>query len=198
VDVFDTSTTTHHYKMPSRRLSSSIWCSRHPFLHLRCTLSIHSSHSRAHLNRTMSEQLPPLPPEAVYLQDPDLENLEKYRPTWFHPTSIGDIFKDGRYKVVHKLGLGGYSTIWLARDLHRRRYAALKLQKARASLRNKESAILQSLRGPAATPALDSSRLCWTSSRLLVPTGRICAWSASRMARTSRCPRTKLQTGCSR
>lgn len=129
--------------MPSRHLTSSIWCSRHhPFLHIRCTHSFHSSHSRA----------PPPSSEAVYLQDPDLENLENYRPTGFHPTSIGAILKDGRYKLVHKLGFGGYSTIWLARDLHRRRYVALKLQRARASSRNKESAILISLRDPSSHP----------------------------------------------
>ena len=33
-----------------------------------------------------------------------------------HPLSIGDVFAGGRYKVLHKLGFGGSSTIWLARD----------------------------------------------------------------------------------
>ena len=30
--------------------------------------------------------------------------------------SIGDVFARGRYKVLHKLGYGGSSTVWLARD----------------------------------------------------------------------------------
>lgn len=30
--------------------------------------------------------------------------------------SIGDVFAKGRYKVVHKLGFGGSSTVWLARE----------------------------------------------------------------------------------
>ena len=29
---------------------------------------------------------------------------------------IGDVFAEGRYKVLHKLGYGGSSTVWLARD----------------------------------------------------------------------------------
>lgn len=33
-----------------------------------------------------------------------------------HPICLGDIFKDGRYKVVRKLGWGNSSTVWLAQD----------------------------------------------------------------------------------
>src|ERR1700761_3690364 len=45
-----------------------------------------------------------------------LEWVEEYRPGGFHPISIGDEFAHGRYRVIHKLGFGGSSTIWLARD----------------------------------------------------------------------------------
>lgn len=47
----------------------------------------------------------------------DAEPLERYRKGGYHPTHLGDTFKDGRYKIVHKLGWGGYATVWLARDL---------------------------------------------------------------------------------
>jgi hypothetical protein len=30
---------------------------------------------------------------------------------------LGDTFHDGRYCIHDKLGYGGYSTVWLARDL---------------------------------------------------------------------------------
>lgn len=45
------------------------------------------------------------------------EKLESYRPGGYHPVTLGDTFKDDRYEVVHKLGWGGFSTVWLARDL---------------------------------------------------------------------------------
>jgi hypothetical protein len=47
----------------------------------------------------------------------DAEPLERYRKGGYHPTHLGDTFKDGRYKTIHKLGWGGYATVWLARDL---------------------------------------------------------------------------------
>ena len=44
------------------------------------------------------------------------EEISKYRPGGFHPVCLGNSFKDGRYKIHHKLGWGGYSTVWLAKD----------------------------------------------------------------------------------
>ncbi len=35
----------------------------------------------------------------------------------YHPVHLGDFFKDGRYKILHKLGFGSFSTVWLARDI---------------------------------------------------------------------------------
>ncbi|KAJ6048930.1 protein kinase, partial [Penicillium canescens] len=34
----------------------------------------------------------------------------------YRPIKLGDHLKSGRYKVLHKLGWGGYSTVWGARD----------------------------------------------------------------------------------
>jgi hypothetical protein len=34
----------------------------------------------------------------------------------FYPIVLGDLIAYGRYRVVHKLGFGGSSTIWLSRD----------------------------------------------------------------------------------
>jgi serine/threonine-protein kinase SRPK3 len=45
-----------------------------------------------------------------------VECAEDYRPGGFHPVAIADLFAEGRYRVVHKLGSGGSSTIWLARE----------------------------------------------------------------------------------
>jgi len=44
----------------------------------------------------------------------DIEYTEDYQPGGFHPVAIANLLAEGRYRVVHKLGLGGSSTIWLA------------------------------------------------------------------------------------
>lgn len=58
----------------------------------------------------------------------DAEDREEYRPGGFHPVHIGDKFgKGGRYRVIHKLGRGGSSTVWLCRDQDTQKYVALKI-----------------------------------------------------------------------
>jgi hypothetical protein len=44
------------------------------------------------------------------------ERLSRYQSGRYHPVCLGDTFKDGRYKIYHKLGWGGFSTVWLADD----------------------------------------------------------------------------------
>ena len=44
------------------------------------------------------------------------ESLWRYRPRGYHPVNLGDTFKDGRYKIHHKLGWDGFSTVWLVKD----------------------------------------------------------------------------------
>lgn len=46
----------------------------------------------------------------------DAEPLHRYQPGGYHPLGLGDFLKDGRYQVLHKLGWGGYSTTWAAKD----------------------------------------------------------------------------------
>lgn len=81
----------------------------------------------------------------VYVEEPDIEELEAYTPGGFHPTDIGDQFCDGRYEVVHKLGYGGYSLIWLAQDKPEQRYVALKILAASETTAANESKILRYL-----------------------------------------------------
>ncbi|KAI5789255.1 serine/threonine-protein kinase SRPK3 [Pyronema domesticum] len=73
------------------------------------------------------------------------EWIEEYRPNWFHPIQPGDVFKDGRYKVIRKLGYGAFSTVWLAIDEQVRRYAALKVLSAKESANTQELTIHQRL-----------------------------------------------------
>lgn len=44
----------------------------------------------------------------------------------YHPIEIGNVLND-RYEIVDKLGYGGWSTVWLARDSRQKRYVALKV-----------------------------------------------------------------------
>ncbi|KAL1544092.1 non-specific serine/threonine protein kinase [Salvia divinorum] len=58
------------------------------------------------------------------------EGTEDYRRGGYHAVRIGDTFKHGRYFVQSKLGWGHFSTVWLAWDLHKSIYVALKVQKS--------------------------------------------------------------------
>jgi serine/threonine protein kinase len=87
----------------------------------------------------------PHPPKRVYIPDFDIEDFEEYRVGGYHPTVIGDVFDNGRYEVVHKLGSGGYSTTWLARDKDTEHYVALKIPRASEASKSTEADILRLL-----------------------------------------------------
>ncbi|KAF7301036.1 Protein kinase [Mycena indigotica] len=57
----------------------------------------------------------------------DAESPYNYEPNGFHPVHLGDSFADGRYQVVHKLGHGLSSTIWLVLDTQTSTYKSLKI-----------------------------------------------------------------------
>ncbi|KAJ5935369.1 hypothetical protein N7466_004916 [Penicillium verhagenii] len=60
----------------------------------------------------------------------DQESVLRYRPGGYHPVTLGDVFKNDRYKIYHKLGWGGYSTVWLAKDRDQDQWVALKIMTA--------------------------------------------------------------------
>lgn len=73
----------------------------------------------------MNSSPPPTPPSRAP-KDEELrfksitspcEWAESYHPGGYHPVHLGDVFNNGRYKVMRKLGQGAYSTVWLARDV---------------------------------------------------------------------------------
>ena len=57
-----------------------------------------------------------LTPRDFYLAGPEVESPDRYQPGGYHPVHLGDVYHQ-RYRVIHKLGFGTYSTVWLARDL---------------------------------------------------------------------------------
>jgi len=88
--------------------------------------------------------LPPGPHRPTYSWTDDVEDLEQYRPGGYHPIHLDDVIQ-GRYHIVHKLGLGSYSTVWLARDEQEDRFVALKIVIASASDTNPETRVLRHL-----------------------------------------------------
>ncbi|KAI4146807.1 MAG: hypothetical protein L6R39_003318 [Caloplaca ligustica] len=60
------------------------------------------------------------------------EDSEDYCKGGYHPVSVGETFKDGRYIVVRKLGWGHFSTVWLSRDTVTGRHVALKVVRSAA------------------------------------------------------------------
>ncbi|KAL1874472.1 hypothetical protein Daus18300_003490 [Diaporthe australafricana] len=67
------------------------------------------------------------------LDESGYEDVDRYRPGGFHPVDIGD--KIAQYTVLHKLGSGGFATVWLVQssDSNRPGYYALKILCADAS-----------------------------------------------------------------
>ncbi|KAK7397649.1 hypothetical protein QQX98_012985 [Neonectria punicea] len=66
-------------------------------------------------------------PAQTYKCDIDAEPLHRYQPGGYHPLGLGDVLKDGRYKILHKLGWGSYSTTWAAKDQSEDQYIAIKV-----------------------------------------------------------------------
>ncbi|CCU98413.1 unnamed protein product [Malassezia sympodialis ATCC 42132] len=60
----------------------------------------------------------------------DEEDYEDYCRGGYHPVSVGDVFSNGRYVIVRKLGWGHFSTVWLAKDRVANRHVALKVVKS--------------------------------------------------------------------
>lgn len=98
-------------------------------LHVHLSLSRHlSSHSSLAVDEAAPRRF-----EYQYHWIDDVESLEKYVPGGYHPVMIGDMIKR-RYEIVGKLGYGGFSTVWLARDAQQGTCVALKIGAADSRL----------------------------------------------------------------
>ena len=72
-------------------------------------------------------------PLLLYQWQEGIEDLENYHPGGYHPAHIiGDRYHNSRYEIIHKLGFGSYSTVWLAKDHLKSRFVALKIVVAKA------------------------------------------------------------------
>ena len=62
----------------------------------------------------------------------DEEDSEDYCKGGYHPVSVGEEYKDGKYTIVRKLGWGHFSTVWLSRDNTSGKHVALKVVRSAA------------------------------------------------------------------
>lgn len=75
-----------------------------------------------------------------------IEDLGRYKSGGYHPVHLGDQFYN-RYRAIHKLGHGTYSTTWLARDQKINKLVAVKIGTADSNPR--EADILSTLNATA-------------------------------------------------
>jgi serine/threonine-protein kinase SRPK3 len=68
-----------------------------------------------------------------YPESDNVEKVELYCPGGYHPVNLGDTLKSRQYEIIHKLGYGGFATVWLARDNKEERYVAIKIVRADTS-----------------------------------------------------------------
>ncbi|RMD39203.1 hypothetical protein DV735_g5927, partial [Chaetothyriales sp. CBS 134920] len=85
-----------------------------------------------------------------------VEWLEDYRPGGYHPIQIDDCLRD-RYRVIHKLGHGAFSTAWLALDEQTSKYVAIKVGTAEADRREAEILAQLTTSGAAGSVAKDKA-----------------------------------------
>lgn len=67
--------------------------------------------------------------EPSAFSESDDEGADGYRKGGYHVVNVGEIYNN-RYKVMHKLGWGHFSTVWLCQDLEANTLVALKVQKS--------------------------------------------------------------------
>lgn len=72
----------------------------------------------------------PLPYSDSSEYSDEQEESEAYKKGGYHPISVNDTFKNGRYRIIRKLGWGHFSTVWLALDTELWRLLGLKVIKS--------------------------------------------------------------------
>lgn len=112
-----------------------------------------SQSTQPHLVSKMSATTSHNSGDEIYEWQENAEDLERYLTGGYHPVKLGDKFCGSRYTVVHKLGKGSYSTVWLARDHQMNNYVALKIVVSEFSAVGDEVSVLSKLEAHRITSA---------------------------------------------
>jgi len=58
------------------------------------------------------------------------EDQKDYCKGGYHPVNLNDVYDNGRYRIIKKLGWGHFSTVWFAKDEKLNKFVALKIVKS--------------------------------------------------------------------
>lgn len=97
--------------------------------------------SRIPPTRTLSSRATDFPTGWELAPIQNVERMGRYSPGGYYAINIRDSLHNDRYRIVHKLGHGTFSTVWLANDTLKWRYVALKIGTGDANF--KEASILE-------------------------------------------------------
>ncbi|KAK9425895.1 putative EKC/KEOPS complex subunit BUD32 [Seiridium unicorne] len=102
-----------------------------------------------------------------------VEDVEGYKKGGFHPVHLNEVLND-RFEVLHKLGYGGFGTVWLCWDKTRSKWCAVKILAADHSDNGREQKILGYLTSNASAEELQLNRIAVPSERFWLegPNGR--------------------------
>lgn len=113
---------------------------------------------------------------ADFIDHGEEESPNDYYPGGFHPVHLGDrLGGGGRYRVVHKLGHGGYGTVWLCHDKITKKWRAVKIQAAHVGIENcKEMAMTEYLHSKFSHEELEKNHISLPVESFLLkgPNGR--------------------------
>jgi len=96
----------------------------------------------------MEPSIAPLEADDLHFYDmEETEPITRYFPGGYHPIVVGDILgpsSERQYRIMHKLGWGGYSTVWLAQKTDSSRaFFAVKVTTAEDGIdQTREAAML--------------------------------------------------------
>ncbi|KAI0471384.1 kinase-like domain-containing protein [Xylaria cf. heliscus] len=87
-----------------------------------------------------------------------LEDFSRYNKGGFHPIHIDDVLDD-RFEVLHKLGSGGFGTVWLCRDRLLEKWRAVKVMAADHSSESAEAKTFELLKENSSLEELDRNHI---------------------------------------